>query len=63
MRDFISHISKHTTKLSKLLKKNALPWGLEQTEAVKFLMQPAKNPPPLEIQGEGKRILHKDASD
>ena len=49
--------------LSKLLKKNAPPWGLEQTETVRFLKLAAKNPPPLKISGEGKRILQTDASD
>ena len=29
--DFIPHISKYTTKLSKLLKKNVLPWGPKKT--------------------------------
>ena len=51
IRDFIPYISKHTTKLSKLLKKNALPWRPEQTEDVKFLKQAAKNPPLLNIPG------------
>ena len=35
----------------------------EQTEAVKILKEIAKNPPPLKIPGEGKRILQTDASD
>ena len=63
IRDFTPHNSKYTTKLSKLLKKNALPWGLEQTKVVKYLKQAAKKPPPLKILGEGKRILQIDASD
>jgi len=63
IRDFIPNISHHTSKLSKLLKKNAPPWGDEQTEAVKILKEIVKNPPPLKIPGEGKRILQTDASD
>jgi len=63
IRDFIPNISHHTSKLSKLLKKNAPPWGDEQTEAVKILKEIAKNPPPLKIPGEGKRILQTNASD
>ena len=51
--NFIPYISKYTTKLSKLLKKNALPWEAEQTEAMKFLKQATKNPPSLKIPGEG----------
>ena len=54
IRDFIPHISRHTTKLSKLLRKNAPPWGPEQTEAVRCLKQAAKNPQPFKILREGK---------
>ena len=46
-----------------MLKKNAPPWGSEQTEAVKNLKEIAENPPPLKIPGEGKRILQTNASD
>jgi len=63
IRDFIPNISHYTSKLSKMLKKNAPPWGTEQTEAVRALKEVAKNPPPLKIPGEGKRILQTDASD
>jgi len=63
IRDFIPNISHHTSKLSKMLKKNAPPWGPEQTEAVKKLKEIAKDPPPLKIPGEGKRILQTDVSD
>ena len=38
-------------------------WEPEQTEAIKFLKQEAKNPPPLKILREGTRILQIDASD
>ena len=37
IQDFIPHISKYTTKLSKLIKKNVPLWGPEQTEVVKCL--------------------------
>ena len=63
IRDFISHISNCTTKLSKLLKKNAYSWGLKQIKAIKLLKQVDKNSPPLKILGEGKQILQIDASD
>jgi len=63
IRDFTPNISHHTSKLSKMLKKNAPPWRPEQTEAVRSLKEIAKNPPPLKIPGEGKRILQIDASD
>jgi len=46
-----------------MLKKNAPPWGAEQTEAVRILKEIAKNPSPLKIPGKGKRILQTDASD
>ena len=63
IKDFIPHISECTTKLSKLLKKNAPSWGPEQTEAAKFLKQAAKKPPLLKILGEEKWILQTDTSD
>ena len=37
--------------------------GPEQIEAVKFLKQTIKNPPPLKIPGGEKWILQTDASD
>ena len=54
IRDFIPHISKHTTMLSKLLKKNAPPSWPKQIVAVKSLKQAAKNPSPLKIQEKVK---------
>ena len=57
IRDFIPNISHHTSKLSKMFKKNAPPWRAEQTEAVRALKEVAKSPPPLKIPGEGKIIL------
>ena len=63
IRDFIPHISKYTTKLFKLLKKNAPSWKPELTKAVKFLKQAAKNPTHLKISGGGKQILQTNASD
>ncbi|RDX69501.1 hypothetical protein CR513_51372, partial [Mucuna pruriens] len=52
--DFIPHVARYTSPLSKLLKKNPPPWGPEQTRAI----QPA-----LKIPREGKGILQTDASD
>ena len=46
-----------------MLKKDAPSWGAEQIEAVRILKEIAKNPPPLKIPREGKRILQTDASD
>ena len=48
--------------MSKLLRKNAPPWGPEHTEPIKCLKQVAKTPLPLKIPGEGNWILQTDAS-
>ncbi|XP_028798734.1 uncharacterized protein LOC114754141 [Neltuma alba] len=63
LRDFIPHVSNHTSQLSKLLKKNPPAWGTEQTSAVKTLKRIAQQPPPLKIPDKGLRILQTDASD
>ncbi|KAH9686166.1 hypothetical protein KPL70_014265 [Citrus sinensis] len=53
----------HTSQLSRMLKKMALPWGPAQTEAVKQLKKIAQSPPLLKIPTTGQRILQTDASD
>ncbi|WVY95102.1 hypothetical protein V8G54_034190 [Vigna mungo] len=63
IRDFIPKAAKYTSPLSKLLKKNPPPWGVEQTEAVQQIKKIAQNPPALKIPGDGNRILQTDASD
>ncbi|RDY09252.1 hypothetical protein CR513_06399, partial [Mucuna pruriens] len=63
IRDFIPHVAKYTSPLSKLLKKDPPPWGLEQTQAIQELKKIVQSPPALKIPGEGKRILQTDASD
>ena len=46
-----------------MLKKQCLPWGPAQTEAVKQLKVIAQSPPPLRIPTIEQRILQIDASD
>ncbi|KAH9649388.1 hypothetical protein KPL70_025965 [Citrus sinensis] len=53
----------HTSQLSRMLKKQCLPWGPAQTEAVKQLKVIAQSPPPLRIPTSGQRILQTDAND
>ncbi|RDX67923.1 hypothetical protein CR513_53148, partial [Mucuna pruriens] len=60
--DFIPHVDRYTSPLSRLLKKNPPPWGPEQTQAIQEL-KIAQSPRALKIPGEGKRILQTDASD
>ena len=63
VRNFLPRVAKYTSALSKMLKKNAPPWGVEQTTAVKELKKLCEKPPPLKIPSTGKRILQTDASD
>ncbi|RDX82736.1 hypothetical protein CR513_36437, partial [Mucuna pruriens] len=63
IRDFIPHVARYTSPLSKLLKKNPPPWGLEQIRAIQELKKIAQSPPALKIPGEGKCILQTNASD
>ncbi|CAK8544248.1 unnamed protein product [Lathyrus sativus] len=46
-----------------MLKKKPPPWGIQQTEAVKALKKIAQAPYALKILGNGKRVLHTNASD
>ncbi|KAL5570523.1 hypothetical protein UlMin_027098 [Ulmus minor] len=62
LKDFVPNISKLTSPLSRLLKKNSLAWIEEQTVAVKKLKQIMQTLPPLQILSEGKIILQTDAS-
>ena len=63
LRDFISKVAVHTSKLSRMLKKRPPPWGPEQTTAVKQLKKISQSPPPLKIPTTGQRVLQTDASD
>ena len=63
IKNFLPESSKHTSLLSKLLKKNPPSWQKEQTQEVKKLKEICQNPPPLKIPATGKRILQTDASD
>ncbi|RDX83586.1 hypothetical protein CR513_35475, partial [Mucuna pruriens] len=63
IRDFIPHVARYTSPLSKLLKKDPPPWGPEQTQAIQELKKIAQSPPALKIPGEEKHILQTDASD
>ncbi|KAF8011959.1 hypothetical protein BT93_I0169 [Corymbia citriodora subsp. variegata] len=63
LRDFVPHISKYLRPLQRMLKKDPLPWGSKQTQAVAQLKQLLQNLPPLKIPSTGKRILQTDASD
>ncbi|KAH9704967.1 hypothetical protein KPL70_011686 [Citrus sinensis] len=63
VRDFIPKVAIHTSQLSRMLKKQCLPWGPTQTEAVKQLKVIAQSPPLLRIPTSGQRILQTDASD
>ena len=49
--------------LSKLLKKDPIPWGPEQTKAIQSLKALCKTPLPLHIPSTGHRILQTDSSD
>jgi hypothetical protein len=46
-----------------MLKKNALPWSIEQTKAIQTLKALCTKPLPLHIPPTGHRILQTDASD
>ncbi|XP_061356680.1 uncharacterized protein LOC133301091 [Gastrolobium bilobum] len=63
IRDSIPHVAKHTSQLSKLLKKNSPPCSPEKTKAIQELKKIAQNPPVLKILGIGKIILQTDAND
>ncbi|RDX88997.1 hypothetical protein CR513_29336, partial [Mucuna pruriens] len=54
IRDFIPHVARYTSPLSKLLKKDPPPWGPEQTRAIQELKKIAQSLPALKIPGEGK---------
>ena len=61
--DFIPNLSKYTTLLSKMLRKDAPSWSSEQTTVVKILKNLTQDLPPLQIPSQGRRILQTDASD
>ena len=63
LRDFIPKVAVHTSKLSRMLKKQPPPWGPEQTTAVKQLKKISQSPSPLKIPTTGQRILQIDAND
>ena len=62
LRDFLPHVSVHTSQLSKMLKKSPF-WDPDQTFVVQHLKLIAQNPPALKIPSTGQRILQTDASD
>lgn len=62
MADFIPHIVKYRGPLSQLLKKNPPPWDQNHTTAVRKLKELSTALPPLQILGDGHRILQTDAS-
>ncbi|XP_028807285.1 uncharacterized protein LOC114761997 [Neltuma alba] len=59
LRDIISHVSNHTSQLSKLLKKHPPVWGTDYTLAVQILKRIAQHPPPLKILDKGLRTTIK----
>ena len=63
IRDFLPHVSHHTSVLSSLLKKNPPSWSSSHTTAVCQLKQIAQSPPALTIPSDGQLILQTDASD
>ena len=63
VHDFIPKVAIHTSQLSRMLRKQCLPWGPAQTEVVQQLKVIAQSPPPLRIPTTGQRILQTDASD
>lgn len=63
LREFIPHVSIHTSQPSKMTRKMPPSWGPTQTEAVKQLKQIAQSPPPFKIPGDGHHILQTEASD
>ncbi|RDX66833.1 hypothetical protein CR513_54358, partial [Mucuna pruriens] len=63
IRDFIPNVAIYTSPLSKLLKKDPLSWGPDQTKPIQELKRIAQSPPALKIPEEGKRILPTNASD
>ncbi|RDX86622.1 hypothetical protein CR513_32028, partial [Mucuna pruriens] len=63
IRDFIPHVAKYVSPLTRLLKKDPPSWGTEQTRAIQELKKIAQSPPALKIPGEGDRILQTNASD
>ena len=63
MADFIPQIVKYRGPLSQLLKKNPPPWDSKHTSAVQKLKELSETLPPLQIPGDGHRVLQTDASD
>ena len=63
IRIFIPKVSRYMSPLSKLLKKDPIPWGPEQTKAIQSLKALCKTPLPLHIPSTGHRILQTDSSD
>ncbi|KAH6784619.1 hypothetical protein C2S52_009578 [Perilla frutescens var. hirtella] len=63
IKDFIPNCSAHTSKLSKLLKKNVHDWGDAQTTAIKHFKAACQTLHSLRIPSSGQQILQTDASD
>ena len=63
LRDFLPHLSIHTSQLFKMLKKKPGLWGLDQTSVVQRLKLITQNPLALKIPSTGQRILQTNASD
>jgi len=62
IRDFIPKVARYTSPLSRLLKKDPPPWGIEQTRVVSEIKKIAQHPPALKIPRNWKRIQQTDAS-
>ncbi|KAI9169669.1 hypothetical protein LWI28_015835 [Acer negundo] len=63
IRDFLPHVTRYTSILSALLKKNPPPWDRCHTDAIVKLKEIAQSPPALTIPSTGQLILQTDASD
>ena len=62
--DFIPHVSRYRSLLSRLLRKDAPSWSKDHTSAVQALKSIVPQLPPLQIpHKQGTRILQTDASD
>ncbi|KAI9173395.1 hypothetical protein LWI28_000671 [Acer negundo] len=63
IRDFLPHVTRYTSILSALLKKNPSSWDRCHTDAITKLKEIAQSPPALTIPSTDQLILQTDASD